>query len=84
MVDVANWGTGNGILIRSGGNMGLYFDEIFSNAEFCVLTSLSMFAVGAYVFEMDKIYFEQKKAVNIMLKLQLTKCWKNSTASQSG
>lgn len=61
VVDVANWGASNGILLRSGGNMGLYYDQIFSYAEFCVLTVLSMFAAGFYVFGMDKIYREQEK-----------------------
>lgn len=60
--DVAGWGASNGIMIRSGGNMGLYYDQIFSNIEFFVLTLLSMAATGFYVFGMNQIYLEQEKS----------------------
>lgn len=62
VIDVANWGASNGILVRSGGNMGLYYDQIFSHIEFCVLTALSMLGAGFFVFGMNKIYLEQKKS----------------------
>lgn len=62
IIDVANWGASNGILVRSGGNMGLYYDQIFSHAAFCVLTVLSILGAGFFVFGMDKIYLEQKKS----------------------
>lgn len=58
----ANWGASYGILYRSGGNLGLYFDQIFSYVGWSVLSGLSLFAVGLYVFGMDRIYVEQKKA----------------------
>lgn len=58
----ANWGASYGILYRSGGNLGLYFDQIFSYVGWGVLSGLSLFAVGLYVFGMDRIYVEQKKA----------------------
>lgn len=61
VIDVANWGASHGILVRSGGNMGLYYDQIFSHAEFCVLTILSMFAAGFYVIGMNQLYLEQQK-----------------------
>ncbi len=61
VIDVANWGASNGILVRSGGNMGLYYDQMFGYAEFCVLTALSMFAAGFYVLGMNSIYLEQRK-----------------------
>ncbi len=60
--DVASLGASNGIMVRSGGNMGLYYDQIFSNAEFLVLTLLSMAATGFYVFGMNRIYLEQEKS----------------------
>ena len=58
---VADWGASNGIMVRSGGNMGLYYDQIFSNVEFLALALLSMVATGFYVFGMNRIYLEQEK-----------------------
>ncbi len=58
----ANWGAGYGILYRSDGNMGLYYDQIFSYVGWSVLSGLSLFAAGVYAFGMDRIYVEQKKA----------------------
>lgn len=58
----ANWGASYGILYRSGSNLGLYYDQIFSYVGWSVLSGLSLFAVGLYVFGMDRIYVEQKKA----------------------
>lgn len=60
--DVANWGAGYGILVRSGGNLGLYYDQIFSNAGFGIFALLFMLAIGFYVLGMDKIYLEQRKS----------------------
>ncbi len=60
--DVAGWGASYGIMVRSGGNMGLYYDQIFSLAEFWVLALLSMAATGFYVFGMNRIYLEQEKS----------------------
>lgn len=60
--DVASWGASNGIMVRSGGNMGLYYDQIFSLAGFLVFSLLSMAAVGFYVFGMNQIYLEQEKS----------------------
>lgn len=62
VIDVVNWGAANGIMVRSGKNMNLYYDQIFSHTEICVLTGLSMFAVGFYVFGMERIYLEQEKS----------------------
>lgn len=62
VTDVANWGAGYGILVRSGGNMGVYYDQIFSYGGFCVLTALSMSAVGGYLSGMKHIWLEQEKA----------------------
>lgn len=59
--DVADWGACHGIMVRSGGNMGLYYDQIFSYTEFFVLAVLSMLAAGFYVFGMNRIYLEQEK-----------------------
>lgn len=60
--DVAGLGASNGIMVRSGGGMSLYYDQIFSLAEFLVLSLLSMAATGFYVFGMDRIYLEQEKS----------------------
>jgi len=61
VLDVALLGASNGIMVRSGGNMGLYYDQIFSLAEFFVLALLFMVASGFYVFGMNRIYLEQEK-----------------------
>ncbi len=58
----ANWGAQYGILYRSGGDIGLYYDQIFSYIGWAVLSGLSLFAIGAYIFGMNRIYVEQKKA----------------------
>lgn len=60
--DVASLGASNGIMVRSGGNMGLYYDQIFSHAGFFVLSLLSMAATGFYVFGMNRLYLEQEKS----------------------
>ncbi|MDE7176746.1 MAG: ATP-binding protein [Lachnospiraceae bacterium] len=60
--DVADWGACHGIMVRSGGNMGLYYDQIFSNTQFAVLAIISLTAAAFYVFGMDRIYLEQKKS----------------------
>ena len=60
--DVALWGASNGIMVRSGGSMGLYYDQIFSHMEFAILAVLSMTAAGFYVFGMNRIYLEQEKS----------------------
>lgn len=60
--DAAGWGASNGIMVRSGGNMGLYWDQIFSNIGFLVLALLSMTATGFYVFGMNRIYLEQERS----------------------
>lgn len=62
VIFVANWGASKGVLVRSGGNMGLYYDQLFSYGGICGLSALSMFAAGFYVFGMDQIYLEQKKS----------------------
>ena len=62
MYDVASLGASNGIMVRSGGNMGLYYDQLFSFAEFLVLDILSIAATGFYVFGMNRIYLEQEKS----------------------
>ena len=60
--DMASWGASNGIMVRSGGSMGLYYDRIFSLAEFLFLALLSIVATGFYVFGMNRIYLEQEKS----------------------
>lgn len=60
--DVASLCASNGIMVRSGGSMGLYYDQVFSLAGFLVLELLSMAATGFYVFGMNRIYLEQEKS----------------------
>ena len=48
-------------MVRSGGSTGVYYDQIFSYAAFLILALLSMFAVGFYVFGMNRIYSEQER-----------------------
>lgn len=62
IMEVANWGASKGIMIRSGGNMDVYYDRIFSHTEFCVLSALFMLGAGFYLFGMDRIYLEQCKS----------------------
>ncbi len=61
LIDVAGWGASNGIMVKGRSDMGLYYDQIFSYMGSCVLTGLSMFAAGVYVFGMDRIYLEQER-----------------------
>ncbi len=60
--DAASWGASNGVMVRSGGNMDMYYDQIFSHCEFLLLTVLSAFAAGAYVFGMNRVWLEQEKS----------------------
>ena len=59
--DIVGWGASNGIMVRSGDDMGLYYDQIFSNIEFLVLAFFTMAATGFYVSLMNRIYLEQEK-----------------------
>lgn len=61
-VYAANWGASYGVFFRSAGDMGIYYDQIFSYVGWVVLSGLSLFAVIVSVFGMDRIYVEQKKA----------------------
>lgn len=58
----ANWGASRGVFFRSAGDMGIYYDQIFTYVGWVVLSGLSLFAVTVSVFGMDRIYVEQKKA----------------------
>lgn len=62
VIYVANWGASYGVFFRSAGNMGIYYDQIFTYTGWGVLSGLSLFAVAVSVFGMDRIYVEQKKA----------------------
>lgn len=84
MYDVASLGASNGIMVRSGGSMGLYYDQLFSFAEFLVLDLLSLAATGFYVFGMNRIYLEQEKSTSTVRRLRYIKCWQSSTDSRNG
>lgn len=62
VIDIANWSASNGILVRSSAGLGIYYDQLFSHVELCVLTALSMFAAGCYLFGMETICTEQQKS----------------------
>ncbi len=69
MIDAANWGAGRGVMLRSGGNMGLYRDQLFSCAGSCFLTALAMLAAGFYVFGMNWICTEQEKSAQYRMQV---------------
>ena len=71
--EVAGLGASNGIMVRSGGSMGLYYDQIFSLAEFLVLDLLCMAATGFYVFGMNRIYLEQEKSARYSSQIAVYK-----------
>lgn len=62
VIYVANWGASYGVFFRSAGDMGIYYDQIFTYIGWGVLSGLSLFAVVVSVFGMDRIFVEQKKA----------------------
>ena len=62
MIDIEGWGAEHGILVRSGGNLSLYYDQLFSYIGIFTFTAISMFATGFYVFGMNRIYLEQEKS----------------------
>lgn len=62
VLEAAEWGAGNGIMVRSDGSIGLYYDQILSHAGFMALTLIFLSAAGFYVFGMNRIYSEQQKS----------------------
>ncbi|MCH5258226.1 MAG: sensor histidine kinase [Lachnospiraceae bacterium] len=62
VIDIANWGASNGIMVISRESMGLYYDQLFSHAEIGILAALAMFAAGFYLFGMNRIDLEQRKS----------------------
>lgn len=62
LADVANWGASHGILVRSGGWLEIYYDQVFSYIGMCVLTVLSMLAAVFYLFGMEQMKLEQQKS----------------------
>ena len=62
VIDIANWGASKGIMVISRYSMGLYYDQLFSHAEIGILTALTMFAAGFYLFGMNRIDLEQRKS----------------------
>lgn len=65
VVDIANWGASNGIMVVShmdsaaGGS--LYYDQIFSHIEICILSALTACIAGGFVFFMNKVSIEQRQ-----------------------
>ena len=73
VIDIVDWGASNGIMVFSRENRGLFYDQLFSHTEICILTALSLFAAGWYVFGMEKIYLEQRKSAQYHLQLSAYK-----------
>lgn len=69
VIDVANWGITRSIMVISRESMGLYYDQLFSYAETIILTALSAFAAGFWLFGMNKIYLEQQKSGQYQLQI---------------
>lgn len=61
IVDVMNFGASYGIMVRSGGNWGIYYDQIFSHAGICTVTALLAAGLGSYILGMERIHGEQEK-----------------------
>lgn len=61
VVDLSNWGAEHGILLRGGGNLNLYYDQLFSYIGNCILAALCMFSAAFYVLGMEKVDTERRK-----------------------
>ncbi|MCM1388629.1 MAG: GHKL domain-containing protein [Bacillus sp. (in: Bacteria)] len=61
MDEMADWGASYGIMVRSGGNWGLYYDQLFSYGANAMLSLCALLALGFYLFGMNRIYLEQRK-----------------------
>ncbi len=61
LYDITAWGAEQGIMVRSGGDWDLYYDQLFSYGGNFIFSLLAVLAAGFYVFGMDRIYLEQKK-----------------------
>lgn len=61
VMDAAEWGASYGILFRSSGNMGIYYDQIFSHIGMCLLAVLNLAAAVFYIYGMDRGYLELRK-----------------------
>ncbi|MCM1254070.1 MAG: GHKL domain-containing protein [Clostridium sp.] len=61
MDEMADWGAGYGIMVRSGGNWGVYYDQLFTHGANAILSLCALLALGFYLFGMNRIYLEQRK-----------------------
>lgn len=61
LYDVTVLGAERGIMVRSGGDWDLYYDQLFSYGGNFIFSLLVLLAAGFYVFGMHRIYLEQKK-----------------------
>lgn len=59
--DINGLAATRGIFFRSGGDWGIYYDQLFSHAAVCVFAAISMLAAGFYIAGMEAVYQEQKK-----------------------
>ncbi len=62
VADVAGWGASHGILVRSGGWLDIYYDQLLSYGGMCILTALAMAAAGFYLRGMVQMEREQQKS----------------------
>ena len=73
LMDLVNWGAAHGILVRSGGNMGVYYDQIVSHVGICVISLLSMSVAGFCLFGLDRFYLEQRKSSQYYFQIEAYK-----------
>ena len=70
VVDLSNWGAERGILLRSGGDWNLYYDQLFSYTGNCILAVLCIFSAGVYVFGMDRIDVERREKERYLARIE--------------
>ena len=56
--DMLGQAASKGILLRSGGDWGIYYDQLFSHAGICLFSLLSMLGIGVYLISFDRIFLE--------------------------
>lgn len=56
--DILGQAASKGILLRSGGDWGIYYDQLFSHAGECLFSLLSMLGIGFYLIGLDRIFLE--------------------------
>ena len=60
VTDVADWCASHGILLKIEGN--LYYAQLLSHGEICVLAALCLSAAACHLFGMNRVYEERQKS----------------------